>query len=60
LSKTSVSSYVLIGRLMERRRSPGVLPSCDAGLIGLAVRHDFVMVFAAITLAATRAHHNDY
>jgi hypothetical protein len=38
---------------MERRRSPGVLPSCDAGLIGLAVGHDFVMVFAAITLTAT-------
>jgi hypothetical protein len=38
---------------MERRRSPGVLLSCYAGLIGLAVGHDFVMVFAAITLAAT-------
>jgi hypothetical protein len=40
---------------MEWRRSPGVLLSCYAGLIagliGLAVGHDFV--FAAITLAGT-------
>lgn len=38
---------------MERRRSPGV-PLFYAGLIGLEVGHDFVMVFAASsTLAAT-------
>ncbi len=42
---------------MERRRSSGVMLWCYAGLIagliGPAVGHDFVMVFAAITLAAT-------
>ena len=58
ISLGGVVGPILIGRLMERRRSPGVLLWCYAGLIaGLIylaeVGHDFAMLFAAITVAAT-------
>jgi len=50
LSKTSVSSYVLIGRLKERRHSPGVL---------LLLRRSDRRALLLVTGKPTN-HHNDY